>query len=38
MFEQSGKLWKTIVKVVESTDDLTETELKALGAWHVKST
>jgi hemoglobin-like flavoprotein len=37
MFEQSEKLWKTIVKVVESADDLTEieTELKALGARHV---
>jgi hemoglobin-like flavoprotein len=50
MFELSEKLWKTIVKVVESADDLTEieieieieteieTELKALGARHVKST
>lgn len=37
MFEQSEKLWNTIVKVVESASDLTEleTELKALGARHV---
>lgn len=37
MFEQSEKLWNTIVKVVESASDLTEIEadLKALGARHV---
>lgn len=37
MFEQSEKLWKTIVKVVESASDLTEIEadLRALGARHV---
>jgi hemoglobin-like flavoprotein len=38
MFEQSEKLWNTIVKVVESASNLTEieAELKALGARHVK--
>ncbi len=38
MFEQSEKLWKSIVMVVESIDDLTEIEgkLRALGARHVK--
>ncbi len=37
MFEQSEKLWNTIVKVVESAHDLTqiEADLKALGARHV---
>ena len=37
MFEQSEKLWNSIVMVVESADDLTEIEsaLKALGARHV---
>ncbi|SEV93878.1 Hemoglobin-like flavoprotein [Cognatiyoonia koreensis] len=37
MFEQSEKLWNTIVKVVESARDLTEIEadLHALGARHV---
>ncbi len=38
MFEQSEKLWKSIVMVVESADDLSEIEhaLKALGARHVR--
>ena len=37
MFEQSEKLWNSIVMVVESVDDLQEIEnaLKALGARHV---
>lgn len=37
MFEQSEKLWSTIVKVVESASDLTkiEADLRALGARHV---
>ena len=38
MFEQSEKLWNTIVKVVESADDLEsiQAELRALGARHVE--
>ncbi len=37
MFEQSEKLWKSIVMVVESADDLGEIQqaLMALGARHV---
>ena len=37
MFEQSEKLWNSIVMVVESADDLAEIEdaLMALGARHV---
>ena len=37
MFQQSEKLWNSIVMVVESADDLTEIEhaLRALGARHV---
>ncbi|MFK8036637.1 MAG: globin domain-containing protein [Hyphomicrobiales bacterium] len=37
MFEQSGKLWESIVTVVESADNLSaiESDLKALGARHV---
>ncbi|MBX2805044.1 MAG: hemin receptor [Hyphomicrobiales bacterium] len=37
MFEQSEKLWQSIVMVVESADDLVEIQdaLKALGARHV---
>ena len=37
MFEQSEKLWNSIVMVVESADDLASIEgaLKALGARHV---
>ncbi len=37
MFGQSEKLWKSIVMVVESADDLSEIDhaLKALGARHV---
>lgn len=37
MFEQSEKLWNSIVMVVESTDDLAgiEEALKTLGARHI---
>lgn len=37
MFQQSEKLWNTIVMVVKSANDLTEieSELRALGARHV---
>ena len=37
MFEQSEKLWNSIVMVVEGADDLSgiESALKALGARHV---
>ena len=37
MFEQSEKLWNSIVMVVESADDLSgiEAALKALGSRHV---
>lgn len=37
MFDQSAKLWNTIVMVVRSADDLSEieAELLALGARHV---
>lgn len=37
MFEQSEKLWNSIVMVVESADDLSEIQaaLRALGARHV---
>ena len=38
MFEQSEKLWNTIVKVVECASDLSEieSELRAMGARHVR--
>lgn len=38
MFAQSGKLWDSIVMVVESADDLEqiEDELRTLGARHVE--